>query len=53
MLSFAIMDETSSFLAETNIQRFLPKVAANESGMAALMEDEKFKESNLMHGING
>jgi hypothetical protein len=53
VLSFAIMDETASFLAERNIQRFLPKLAANESGVTALMADDKFKESNLMHSING
>lgn len=53
VLAFAIWDETSSFLADRNIERFLPKLARNASGTEELKKDEKFKESNLMHGVNG
>lgn len=53
VLSFAIMDETGSFLAERNIQRALPRLSRNESAVAELMENADFKESNLKHSING
>lgn len=53
MLAFAIWDESSSFMAERNAARFLPKLAANASAAEELAQDEQFKESNLMHGVNG
>lgn len=54
VLSFAIMDESTSFLADTNMQRFLPHaLTRNASALEALQNDDKFKESNLKHSING
>lgn len=53
MLAFAIWDESASFLAEENVKRFLPKLAANSSALEALSEDPEYAESNLMHGVNG
>lgn len=47
------MDEAGSFLAERNVQRFLPRVARNESAVTALLADADFKESSLKHSING
>lgn len=52
MLAFAIWDESASFLAQENVKRFLPKLAANSSAKDLSM-DAKFAESNLMHGVNG
>lgn len=51
MLAFAIWDESASFLADKNMERFLPKL--NSSAVEALREDPGFAESNLMHGVNG
>jgi hypothetical protein len=53
VLAFSIWDESSSFLAERNLARYLPKVAANGSAAEELMQDAGFMESNLMHGVNG
>lgn len=51
VLAFAIWDESASFLADKNMERFLPKL--NSSAVEALREDPGFAESNLMHGVNG
>lgn len=50
VLAFAIWDENNSFMLERNIQKFLPKIAANASAMEAFTAGP---EPNLMHGING
>jgi hypothetical protein len=52
-MTFAILDETNSILTENNIQQFLPKLAKNETAVAALLEDPGFQEANLKHSING
>jgi hypothetical protein len=52
-LAFAIWNEVKSFMLERNIQKFLPKIAANASAMEALTANKDFEEPNLMHGING
>lgn len=54
VLSFAIMDEGSSFFSEANAVRFLPKaVTSNATALEELLADPGFQESNLMHSING
>jgi len=47
------MNEAGSFLAERNIERFLPRVARNKTAMEALLADKGFEESSLKHSING
>ena len=46
---FTVDDENSSLYADVNIGEFLAAGVDKE----ALLEDEDFEESNLMHGING
>ncbi|GBF99637.1 multicopper ferroxidase [Raphidocelis subcapitata] len=53
VLSFSILDESHSFLLDANVKKYLPKVAANDTALAALLEDPGFLEANLKHSING
>jgi manganese oxidase len=43
---FAVSDENESLLLDTNIREFIGSASINR-------DDEDFRESNLMHGING
>jgi hypothetical protein len=47
VLTFAILDELSSILADANMARALPRASPE------LLEDPGFQESNLKHSING
>jgi hypothetical protein len=54
VLSFAIMNEDASIMAQENYAKFLPAaMRANATAMEALLADPGFQESNLMHSING
>lgn len=54
MLSFSIMDENESFLSGLNFKRYLPaSLTKNATAMEELTANDQFKESNLMHAING
>lgn len=51
VLHFSVNDESSSFLFDKNMDKFIPGI--KECKRKRLLEDEEFKESNLMHAING
>eukprot|EP00775_Hariotina_reticulata_P011260 gene11260-11409_t len=54
VLSFSIMDENESFLSGLNFKRYLPAtLTKNATAMEELVANDQFKESNLMHAING
>jgi hypothetical protein len=54
VLSFAIMNEDASIMAQENYAKYLPaKLRANASALEELIADPGFQESNLMHSING
>jgi hypothetical protein len=54
VLSFAIMNEDASIMAQENYAKYLPAaMRANTSALKALIADPGFQESNLMHSING
>lgn len=47
MLTFAILDELASILADANLARALPKADPK------IVEDPGFQEASLKHSING
>jgi hypothetical protein len=54
VLSFAIMNEDASIMAQKNYAKYLPPATrANASAFEELLADPGFQESNLMHSING
>jgi len=53
---FEVTDESSSLYLEDNFERFVNSKRSTPltaSEKAVVFEDDDFKESNLMHGING
>lgn len=54
VLSFAILDESHSFLLDDNMAKYLPPaVKSNVTAQDEIKEDAGFVESNLKHSING
>lgn len=52
-LHMSVMDEGGSFHLPANVQRDKGNQGLTEDQLNALLEDETFQESNLMHSING